>query len=65
MTKVEHIEFFERLDLEHEFLPFDCDDTDLNDYLLTSAKDYQKQLLAVTYYMADSSETILFFQFIQ
>lgn len=61
MTKVKHIEFFERLNQEHEFLPFDCGDTDLNDYLLTSAKDYQKQLLAVTYYMADSSETILFF----
>ena len=58
---MEHIELFERLNQEDEFLPFDCGDADLNDYLLTSAKDYQRQLLAVTYYMADRSETILFF----
>lgn len=62
MTLVEHIELFERLNQEDEFLPFDCGDADLNDYLLTSAKDYQRQLLAVTYYMADRSETILFFR---
>ena len=29
--------------------PFDCGDEDLNNFLVSKAKDYQKELLAVTY----------------
>ena len=40
---------FERLSDNHVFLPFDCGDEDINDFLLTRAVQYQKELLAVTY----------------
>lgn len=52
---------YERLTLEHEFLPFDCGDNDLNEYLYQSAKFYQEQLLAVTYYLQNDKDTIVFF----
>lgn len=50
-----------RLTEEHIFLPFDCGDNDLNEFLLINAIQYQKQLLAVTYYLETSDETVLFF----
>ena len=53
--------FYERLDLQHEFLPFDCGDNDLNEYLYLNSKSYQKQLLAVTYYLQNNTDTIVFF----
>ena len=52
---------FNRLTTEHEFLPFDCGDEDLNNYLITDALHYQEQLLSVTYYLENENETILFF----
>ena len=52
---------YERLTLRHEFLPFDCGDEDLNEYLYQNAKEYQRQLLAVTYYLQNGEDTILFF----
>lgn len=52
---------FERLEDGHTFLPFDCGDKDLNEYLLSDSKKYQQQLLSVTYYMENNDETILFF----
>ena len=52
---------YERLTLQHEFLPFDCGDEDLNEYLYQNAKEYQRQLLAVTYYLQNGEDTILFF----
>ncbi len=50
-----------RLTEDHQFLPFDCGDSDLNEFLLVNAKQYQEELLAVTYYLETDSETVLFF----
>lgn len=52
---------FERLNATHQFLPFDCGDEDLNDFLYSEAKDYLKQLLAVTYYAESLENTIVYF----
>jgi|SRR5258708_2393794 len=41
--------------------PFDCGDEDLNDFLLSKAKLYQKELLAVTYILENDERTIAFF----
>jgi hypothetical protein len=38
-----------RLTAGHQFKPFDCNDNDLNDFLLNEAKDFLKSLIAVTY----------------
>ena len=58
---MKYITPFNRLTTEHEFLPFDCGDEDLNNYLITDALHYQEQLLSVTYYLENENETILFF----
>ena len=52
-----------RLSSNHTILPFDCDDDDLNDFLLNSSKDFQEKLLAVTYVLEDrvAGETVAFF----
>lgn len=42
-----------RLEQNTEMKPFKCTDEDLNDFLLSEAKDYQKELLAVTYLVMD------------
>ena len=52
---------FKRLTTEHEILPFDCGDEDLNNYLAFDALNYQKQLLSVTYFLENDNETVLFF----
>lgn len=52
---------FKRLTAEHHFLPFDCGDEDLNNYLLSDALSYQNQLLSVTYFLENKEDTILFF----
>jgi hypothetical protein len=41
--------------------PFDCGDGDLNDFLVSKAKDYQRELLAVTYILENQERTIAFF----
>jgi hypothetical protein len=38
-----------RLSEIQEIKPFDCEDSDLNEFLLKDAQLYQRQLLAVTY----------------
>ena len=40
---------FERLPVGHALLPFDCGDEDINDFFVSQAMHYQKELLAVTY----------------
>lgn len=50
-----------RLSQEHAFKPFDCGEGDLNDFLLQDAKQYAKELLAVTYVIEDEDKTIAFF----
>lgn len=41
--------------------PFDCGDTDLNDFLFDDALYYQKQLLANTFILEDDYQTIAYF----
>jgi len=52
---------FVRLSPEHIIKPFDCGDSDLNDFLLNDAKLYQVQLLTVTYLIESDIETVAFF----
>ena len=40
---------------------FDCGDTDLNDFFHNTSFDYLKKLLAVTYVIENSEDTIAFF----
>ena len=42
---------FERLSVGHALLPFDCGDEDINDFFVSQAMHYQKELLAVTYFL--------------
>lgn len=50
-----------RLTKNHNILPFDCGDSDLNDFLLNDAILYSAQLLAVTYLLETDQETVAFF----
>lgn len=50
-----------RLDLNHVIKPFKCEDDDLNDFLFNDAKNYLKELLAVTNIIETDTETIAFF----
>lgn len=52
-----------RLTETHDILSFDCDDSDLNDFLFNDAKNYAKELMAVTYIIEDTghNSTIAFF----
>lgn len=52
---------FIRLSEEHQILPFDCGDSDLNEFLLQDSKKYLAQLLAVTYLIEYNGRTIAFF----
>jgi predicted GNAT family N-acyltransferase len=51
---------FIRLTEEYAIKPFDCGDSDLNDFLLNDSRNYLKELLAVTYIIEDPQETIAF-----
>ena len=44
-----------------ELLPFDCGDKDLNEFFTKDAINYQRGLFAVTYYLENDEETILYF----
>ena len=44
---------FKKLEPTDNVDSFCCSDEDLNDFLLTEAKDYQRELLAVTYLLLD------------
>lgn len=50
-----------RLSSDHEIKPFDCGDSDLNDFLLNDAKLYFQHLLTVTYILETSTQTIGFY----
>lgn len=50
-----------RLSAEHDILPFDCGDNDLNEFLMSDAKVYQEKLLAVTYLVESAGKTVLYF----
>jgi predicted GNAT family N-acyltransferase len=50
-----------RLSENHEIKSFDCEDDDLNDFFNNSSKNYQKELLAVTYVLESHDQTVAFF----
>jgi hypothetical protein len=50
-----------RLKDEHTLKPFDCGDSDLNDFFLTDAILYQKHRLAITYFGENENQTLFFF----
>lgn len=50
-----------RLSAEYPIKPFDCGDSDLNDFLLNDSKSYLGKFLAVTYILENEHETIAFF----
>lgn len=50
-----------RLTSDYQFKPFDCGDTDLNDFFLNDSKSYLQKLLAVTYVLETETEVIAFF----
>lgn len=50
-----------RLKEGHEFYPFDCDDFDLNDFLMVDAILYTKNLLSVTCHYEEDNKTLWFF----
>ena len=52
---------FERLSVGHALLPFDCGDEDINDFFVSQAMHYQKELLAVTYFLEDGENTVFYF----
>jgi predicted GNAT family N-acyltransferase len=53
-----------RVDDNTTILPFDCGDADLNDFLFEDAKNYSKNLIAVTYLIQNNSETIAYFNYL-
>jgi hypothetical protein len=50
-----------RLGPSYKILPFDCLDSDLNEFLVKDSKNYLKQLLSVTYLIEYEGFTIAFF----
>jgi|ERR1700722_2755099 len=50
-----------KVSLDTIIKPFDCGDGDLNDFLVSKAKDYQRELLTVTYILENQERTIAFF----
>ncbi|MGL5561685.1 MAG: hypothetical protein ACRDCN_03555 [Tannerellaceae bacterium] len=50
-----------RLTVDTRLKPFDCGDTDLNDFFYNDAKRLAEQLLATTYVYENNEETIAFF----
>ena len=52
---------FIRVTDNYQFKAFDCGNSDLNDFLLSDAKNYAKRLLSVTYLIENENEIIAFF----
>lgn len=52
-----------RLNSETIILPFDCGDTDLNGFLFDDAKNYCRDLMAVTYIIQSENETVAYFNY--
>ena len=50
-----------RLPIGFAIKPFDCGDSDLNDFLLNDAQAFQAHRLAVTYLLEDEQSTMAFF----
>ena len=52
---------FNKIASPYEFKPFNCNDRDLNDFLITDSKKFLADLLAVTYVIESDSQTVAFF----
>jgi len=50
-----------KLSLDSQIKSFDCGDTDLNEFLINDSKRFILNLLAVTYVIEDTQNTIAFF----
>ncbi len=50
-----------KLSVEQEIKPFSCSDPDLNDFLNDDARNFAKELLAVTYLLEADSDIIAYF----
>lgn len=50
-----------RLTITSTLKPFDCNNSDLNDFFHEDALDYLKQLLAVTYVLESKKQTVAYF----
>ena len=50
-----------RLKVDTIIKPFDCNDPDLNEFLLEDAMKYHEHLLSVTYILEDENNTVGFF----
>jgi len=50
-----------RLTPDHIIKPFDCGDSDLNEFLLLYSHIFSKELFAVTYIIENDSKTVAFF----
>ena len=46
---------FRQIEAETEIKSFDCGDTDLNDFLISDAKNYLRAMMALTYILEDNS----------
>ena len=44
----------------HNFKPFDCGDSDLNDFLLNDSINHLSELMAVTYIMENGDDTLAY-----
>lgn len=50
-----------RLEPEYSIKPFDCDDADLNEFVLNDSVLHATQLIAVTYILEKEEQTLAFF----
>ncbi len=50
-----------RLTQDYQFKSFDCGNQDLNDFLLTDAKNYASRLLSVTYILENDDDIVAYF----
>jgi len=50
-----------RLTPDHIIKPFDCGDSDLNEFLLLYSQIFSKELFAVTYIIENDLKTVAFF----
>ncbi|HCL57727.1 MAG TPA: GNAT family N-acetyltransferase [Spirochaetia bacterium] len=57
----DNISSFLRINSNFQFKSFDCGDEDLNDFLLNDSQKYYDNLLAVTYILENTKETVAFF----
>ena len=48
---------FRQIEADTEIKSFDCGDADLNDFLVSDAKNYLRAMMALTYLLEDNSES--------